>query len=99
MGKRVHYVRAVSETEEHQLRTLANSRTQPHRFVQRAQLIVNMLDEQPTDGLQSRHTGWIQNRGFRSAMGFSDSTKKELKDSPINPGAAHRKTAFDRGSQ
>ena len=45
MGKRVHYVRAVSETEEHQLRTLANSRTQPHRFVQRAQLIVNMLDD------------------------------------------------------
>ncbi len=45
MGKRVHYVRAVSETEEHQLRTLANSRTQPHRFVQRAQLIVDMLDD------------------------------------------------------
>ena len=45
MGKRVHYVRTVSEAEEHQLRTLANSRTQPHRIVQRAQLIVNMLDD------------------------------------------------------
>ena len=29
MGKRIHFVRVVSETEEHQLRTLANSRTQP----------------------------------------------------------------------
>ena len=45
MGKRVHYVRAVSETEEQQLRTLANSRIQPHRLVQRAQLIINMLDD------------------------------------------------------
>ena len=45
MGKRIHFVRVVSETEEHQLRTLANSRTQLHRLVQRAQLIVNMMDD------------------------------------------------------
>ena len=29
MGKRIHYVRTVSETESRQLRTLASSRTQP----------------------------------------------------------------------
>ena len=68
MGKRVHYVRAVSETEEHQLRTLANSRTQSHRLVQRAQVNRQHVGRQPTNGLQSRHTGWIQKWGFRSAM-------------------------------
>jgi transposase len=44
MGKRIHYLREVSETEEQQLRTLAHSRTQPHQLVQRANLIVNMID-------------------------------------------------------
>ena len=42
--KRIHYLREVSETEEQQLRTLAHSRTQPHQLVQRANLIVNMID-------------------------------------------------------
>ena len=45
MGKRVHHVRDVSEIESRDLRTLANSRTEPHRIVQRAQLIVNMMDD------------------------------------------------------
>ena len=45
MGKRIHHVRDVSEAEDRELRTLANSRTQPHRIVQRAQLIVNMIDD------------------------------------------------------
>ncbi len=44
MGKRIHYLREVSETEGQQLRTLAHSRTQPHQLVQRANLIVNMID-------------------------------------------------------
>ena len=34
MGKRIHRVRDVSETENRELRTLANSRTEPHRIVQ-----------------------------------------------------------------
>ena len=91
MGKRVHYVRAVSETEEHQLRTLANSRTQLHRLVQRAQLIVNMMDDSQLTSSKSCNAGRIQNGGFRRALDLSDSTKKALKDSPINPEVAHRK--------
>ena len=47
MGKRIHRVRDVSETESRELRTLANSRTEPHRIVQRAQLIVNMIVQLP----------------------------------------------------
>ena len=44
MGKRIHYLKEVNETDQHQLRTLARSRTQPHQLVQRAQLIVHMID-------------------------------------------------------
>ena len=76
MGKRVHYVRAVSETEEHQLRTLANSRTQPHRFVQRAQLIVNMLDDSQLTASKALPCELYSKRGrFRSAMGSAIATK------------------------
>ena len=32
MGKRVHYLREVSEREAAELRQLSNSRTQPYRF-------------------------------------------------------------------
>ena len=41
MGKRVHYLREVSEREASELRQLSNSRSQPYRSVQRAKLIVN----------------------------------------------------------
>ena len=91
MGKRVHYVRAVSETEEHQLRTLANSRTQLSSVCAESPVNRQHVGRQPTDGLQSRHTGLDSKRGFPERNGFSDSTVKALKDSPINPGVAHRK--------
>ena len=68
MGKRVHYVRTVTETEEQQLRTLANSRTEPHQCVQRAQLVVSMIDDSQLTSSQSRSAGWIQKWGFRRAM-------------------------------
>ena len=59
IGKRVHYVRAVSETEEQQLRTLANSRIQPYRLVQRAQLIINMtVDSQLTSSKAAHQVGF-----------------------------------------
>ncbi len=71
MGKRVHYVRTVSETEEHQLRTLANSRTQSHQLVQRAQLIVNMIDDnQLTSSKAALQAGF--KRGFPERNGLSD---------------------------
>ena len=59
MGKRIHYVRAVGETEAQQLRTLASSRTQPHRLVQRAQLIVSMIDDnQLTSAKAAKQAGF-----------------------------------------
>ena len=82
MGKRVHYVRAVSETEEHQLRTLANSRTQLHRLVQRAQLIVNMMvDSQLTASKAAMQVGfktgvsgahWIKRFNEEGIEGLAD---------------------------
>ena len=59
MGKRIHYVRTVSETESRQLRTLASSRTQPHRLVQRAQLVVSMIDDkQLTSAKAAKQAGF-----------------------------------------
>ena len=54
MGKRVHYIRTVSETEEHQLRTLANSRTQTSSNRPKSPANCQHVGRQPTDSLQSR---------------------------------------------
>ena len=82
MGKRVHYIRTVSETEEHQLRTLANSRTQPHRIVQRAQLLVTMIDDSQLTaskaalqvGFKNGVTGaqWVQRFNDEGLEGIAD---------------------------
>lgn len=45
MGKRVHHLREVSE-EESELRTLVSSRMHAYRMVQRAKLIMSMLDDE-----------------------------------------------------
>ena len=85
MGKRIHFVRVVSETEEHQLRTLANSRTQLHRLVQRAQLIVNMMDDsQLTASKAAMQVGfktgvsgahWIQRFNEEGIEGLADNPR------------------------
>ena len=84
MGKRVHYVRTVSEAEEHQLRTLANSRTQPHRIVQRAQLIVNMLDDsQLTASKAALEAGFkTGGSGAQWIKRFNDGGIEGLADNP-----------------
>ena len=64
--KRIHYLREVSETEEQQLRTLAHSCTQPHQLVQRANLIVNMIDL--TASKAAKQAG-VQNGRFWSVLG------------------------------
>ena len=69
MGKR-EFVRLVKQ--EHQLRTLANSRTQPHRIVQRAQLIVNMLDDSQLTASKAA-LRLDSKRGFPERNGLSDS--------------------------
>ena len=45
MGKRIHHLREASEDDVAQLRTLSSSRTQPYRTVQRAKLIVSLIDD------------------------------------------------------
>ena len=86
MGKRVHYVRAVSETEEQQLRTLANSRIQPHRLVQRAQLIINMLDDSQLTSLQSCHSRLDSKQGVSGAhIGFKRFNEAGIEGLADNP--------------
>lgn len=46
MDRRIHHIREVSESEETELRKLSSSRTHPYRTVQRAKLIVNMIDDE-----------------------------------------------------
>ena len=46
MGKRIHHLREVSEIEAKALRELSKSRTQPYRRVQRAKLLVHMIDDE-----------------------------------------------------
>ena len=62
MGKRVHHLREVSEAEVAELRTLSSSRTQPYRTVQRAKLIVSMLDDETLTATQA-----AKQVGFKSS--------------------------------
>ncbi len=82
MGLRIHYVRDVSETEDRELRTLANSRTQPHQLVQRAQLLVNMIDDSELTaskaalqvGFKNADSGaqWVQRFNDEGLEGIAD---------------------------
>ena len=63
MGKRVHYLREVSEREASELRKLSNSRTQPYRSVQRAKLIVNMINDRNLTASKA-----AKQAGFRSGV-------------------------------
>lgn len=62
MGKRVHHLREVNEEEAKRLRTLSGSRTQPYRMVQRAKMIVSMLDDKTLTATQA-----AQQAGFKSS--------------------------------
>lgn len=85
MGKRVHHLREVSEAEVSELRTLASSRTQPYRMVQRAKLIINMLDDETLTatqaakqvGFQSSNSGacWVKRFNEAGIKGLSDKPK------------------------
>ena len=84
MGKRVHHLREVNEEEAQQLRTLAGSRTEPYRMVQRAKLIVSMLDDKKLTATQAS-----QQAGFKSANSgacwlkrFNDDGIQGLSDKP-----------------
>lgn len=63
MGKRIHHLREVGETEEMALRTLASSRTEPYRMVQRAKLIVSMLDDETLTASQA-----AKQAGFKTGV-------------------------------
>ena len=63
MGKRGHHLREVSEEEVAQLRTLSSSRTQPYRTVQRAKLIVSMIDDNTLTAAQA-----AKQAGFKSSI-------------------------------
>ena len=53
MGKRIHHIREVNEEENAELRRLASSRTHAFRMVQRAKLIVSMLDDKTLTATQA----------------------------------------------
>ena len=85
MGKRVHHLRDVNEEEAQQLRTLSGSRTEPYRMVQRAKLIVSMLDDEKLTatqaaqqvGFKSANSGacWVQRFNDDGIQGLSDKPK------------------------
>ncbi len=84
MGKRVHHLREVNEEEAQQLRTLSGSRTEPYRMVQRAKLIVSMLDDKKLTATQAS-----QQAGFKSGNSgacwvkrFNDDGIQGLSDKP-----------------
>ena len=84
MGKRIHHVRDVSEAEDRELRTLANSRTQPHRIVQRAQLIVNMIDDSQLTASKAALQVGFKNRdsGAQWVKRFNDEGIEGIADKP-----------------
>ncbi len=84
MGKRVHYLREVSEREAAELRQLSNSRCQPYRSVQRAKLIINMIDDETLTASKS-----AKQAGFRSGVSggywvdrFNEAGLQGLTDKP-----------------
>ena len=58
----MHHLREVSEEEESELRTVASSRTHAYRMVQRAKLVVSMLDDKTLTATQA-----AQQAGFKSS--------------------------------
>ena len=85
MGKRVHHLRDVNEEEAQQLRTLSGSRTESYRMVQRAKLIVSMLDDKKLTatqaaqqaGFKSGNSGacWVKRFNEDGIQGLSDKPK------------------------
>ena len=85
MGKRIHHLREVSEAEVAELRTLSSSRTQPYRTVQRAKLIVSMLDDETLTatqaakqvGFKSSNSGtcWVKRFNEIGIQGLADKPK------------------------
>ena len=63
MGKRIHHLREASEDDVAQLRTLSSSRTQPYRTVQRAKLIVSLIDDKTLTAAQA-----AKQAGFKSSI-------------------------------
>jgi len=82
MGKRKIELRNVDREEEQQLRQLAKSRTKPARLVQRAQVIVSMLDTPNLSASQaSRGAGfktdisgasWVKRFNEEGIVGLDD---------------------------
>ncbi len=85
MGKRIHHIREVNEEENAELRRLASSRTHPFRTVQRAKLIVSMLDDKTLTatqagkkaGFKSDNSGacWVKRFNEAGILGLTDKPK------------------------
>ena len=85
MGRRTHYIREVNEEENAELRRLASSRTHPFRTVQRARLIVSMLDDDTLTASQASKkvgfkslnsgAGWVKRFNEDGIQGLSDKPK------------------------
>ncbi len=85
MGKRIHHIREVNEEENVELRRLASSRTHSYRMVQRAKLIVSMLDDETLTatqaginvGFKSDNSGpcWVKRFNEAGIPGLTDKPK------------------------
>ena len=84
MGKRIHHLREVSEIEAKALRKLSKSRTQPYRRVQRAKLLVHMIDDETLTASKA-----AKQAGFKSGVSgahwvnrFNEAGLEGLTDKP-----------------
>ncbi len=85
MGKRIHHIREVNEEENVELRRLASSRAHSYRMVQRAKLIVSMLDDETLTatqaginvGFKSDNSGpcWVKRFNEAGIPGLTDKPK------------------------
>ena len=85
MGRRVHHICEINEEENAELRRLASSRTHPFRTVQRAKLIVSMLDDNTLTasqaskkvGFKSLNSGacWVKRFNEDGIQGLADKPK------------------------
>ena len=85
----MHHLREVSEEEESELRTVASSRTHAYRMVQRAKLVVSMLDDKTLTATQAAHRQ-VSNQATLVRVGSNASMKRVSQGSPINRKVVNR---------
>lgn len=82
MAKKLE-LRSMSAEEEHGLRKLAASRTAPARLVQRAKVLLAMLDEPEIGAMEAgRRAGFSGQSGCAWVRRFNEGGLEDLEDAP-----------------